>query len=140
MNFWFFKKRVSRIFKKRRFFKEDKIIFEERKAEARDLVLGRIQELNKVYNYSYKKISIKNMISRWGSCSRNGNLSFNYRLVLLPPNLVDYVIVHELCHLGEFNHSRDFWNLVARTFPDYQKLKEELKMGSISRALGGIYL
>ncbi|MEK7192929.1 MAG: M48 family metallopeptidase, partial [Patescibacteria group bacterium] len=135
MNFWFFKKRVSRIFKKRRFFKEDKIIFEERKAEARDLVLGRIQELNKVYNYSYKKISIKNMISRWGSCSRNGNLSFNYRLVLLPPNLVDYVIVHELCHLGEFNHSRDFWNLVARTFPDYQKLKEELKMGSISRAL-----
>ena len=135
MNFWFFKKRVSRIFKKRRFFKEDKIIFEERKAEARDLVLGRIQELNKVYNYSYKKISIKNMISRWGSCSRNGNLSFNYRPVLLPPNLVDYVIVHELCHLGEFNHSRDFWNLVARTFPDYQKLKEELKMGSISRAL-----
>lgn len=79
------------------------------------------------YTFSYKKISIKNVSSRWGSCSRKGNLNFNFRLALLPPELADYIIVHELCHLGEFNHSKKFWDLVALTIPNWQKLRNGLK-------------
>ncbi len=79
------------------------------------------------YTFLYSRISIRNQSSRWGSCSRKGNLSFNYRLALLPPRLADYIIVHELCHLGEFNHSKKFWDLVALTIPDWQKLRVELK-------------
>jgi len=72
-------------------------------------------------------VSIRNQKTRWGSCSRQKNLSFSYRLFLLPPRFCDYVIVHELCHLKEMNHSPKFWALVARTFPDYKKLRREMK-------------
>lgn len=95
---------------------------------ARELVEERLKHFQKLYAVVWKRLSIRNQKTRWGSCSRKGSLSFNYRLLLLPAHLRDYVIVHELCHLLELNHSKRFWALVAQTFPDYKKLRRELKL------------
>lgn len=100
------------------------------KEVARALVHERLLHWNAQYQYSYGRVAIRDSKSRWGSCSRKRNLNFNYRLALLPQHLVDYVIVHELCHLEEFNHSRAFWILVAKTIPDWKKSRRELRAHS----------
>lgn len=100
----------------------------ELKEAARKFVLERLGKLNKYYNFKYKKIAIRNQKTRWGSCSSQGNLNFNYKILLLPQTHADYILVHELCHLKEFNHSRRFWNLVAQTIPNYQKIIEDLRI------------
>lgn len=97
------------------------------KEAARKLVQERIEKWNDYYDFKFNRIFIKNQKTRWGSCSTNRNLSFNYKIILLPRHLADYIIVHELCHLKEFNHSKRFWNLVAQTFPDHEKLVAQLK-------------
>ena len=94
---------------------------------ARVLVLARLYELNAHYGFSYNRVAIRNQKSCWGSCSAKKNLNFNYKLLFLFPDLRDYVIVHELCHLKELNHSHRFWQLVARTCPLYRIHKRELK-------------
>ncbi|MDR3628564.1 MAG: M48 family metallopeptidase, partial [Ignavibacteriaceae bacterium] len=76
------------------------------------------------------KVTIRNQKTRWGSCSARGNLSFNFNLVRYRKEIIDYVIVHELCHLKEMNHSNKFWNLVEKICPDYKALRRELKKGS----------
>lgn len=96
------------------------------KGRAKELILSKIERWNRIYNYSFNSIRIKNMTTRWGSCSIKGNLNFNYKLLFVPEELLDYVIVHELCHLKEFNHSKNFWKLVERTIPEYKKIKKEL--------------
>ncbi len=102
--------------------------FERLKLEATTLIRDRVAELGAFYNLYPKKIRIRHITSRWGSCSAEGMLSFSYRLLLLPEHLRDYVIVHELCHLKEFNHSQKFWGHVAIKFPLYRELRRELKM------------
>lgn len=99
-----------------------------RKKDAHRLVKEKITEFNQIYNFSYQKFIIRNQKSRWGSCSSRGILNFNYKLVFLPEHLTDYLIVHELCHLKEMNHSRRFWNEVARSIPDYQSRRRALKI------------
>ncbi len=94
---------------------------------TKNLVLERLEYYRQFYGFSFKKIAVRDQKSRWGSCSSRGNLNFNYRLSLLPPELADYIIVHELCHLQEMNHSRSFWQLVAQTQPNYKHLKKALK-------------
>jgi predicted metal-dependent hydrolase len=98
------------------------------RAQALQLIEERLEYFKHIYPAQWKRVSIRNQKTRWGSCSRAGNLSFNYRLLLLPPHLRDYIIVHELCHLVEMNHSQHFWALVARTFPDYKNLRKELRL------------
>lgn len=98
-----------------------------RKEQARAFVLRRIAILNAHYCFRCAAVHIRNQRMRWGSCSRKGNLSFHYRILFLPPHLADYLIVHELCHLKEFNHSPRFWNLVAQIFPEYKKLRTALR-------------
>ena len=98
----------------------------ENKERARELVHARLAYWNQFYNLPYKRVAIRNQHSRWGSCSTKQNLNFNYRIVFLPPLLADYIIVHELCHLAEFNHSATFWGHVAKTLPDYLERKAEL--------------
>ncbi len=97
------------------------------KNDAHVLVEKKIEKFNKIYKFKFNKINIKNQKTRWGSCSKKGNLNFNYKIVLLPEKLADYIVVHELCHLGQFNHSNKFWNLVAKAIPDYLNNKEDLK-------------
>lgn len=97
------------------------------KERARGLVQGKVEEFCKMYGFKAGKVSVRNQRTRWGSCSKKGNLNFNYKIALLPEKLADYIVVHEVCHLGEFNHSRNFWNLVARAAPDYLQLRAELK-------------
>lgn len=101
--------------------------FETHKKEALRIVKERLLYFNKEYGYTWNNVSIKNVSSRWGSCSKKGNLNFSYKVVLLPPSLRDYIVVHELCHLGQFNHSSTFWGLVEKTMPDYKILRKELQ-------------
>jgi predicted metal-dependent hydrolase len=111
----------------RLFYGSSQIQYRKLKNSAREIALQKIGEFNGYYGFSYSRISIRNQKTRWGSCSRNGTLNYNYKIALLPKKYADYIIVHELCHLGEFNHSRRFWDLVARTVPDYKDIRKELK-------------
>lgn len=97
------------------------------KNEVEIFVQDRVNYFNQFYNFNYNRICIRNHKSKWGSCSNKGNLNFNYRILFLPPNLADYIIVHEMCHLGEMNHSAKFWQLVAKVVPEHKKHRRELK-------------
>jgi hypothetical protein len=99
------------------------------KKQAKELAAWKLRMFNEAYGFSYKKISIRNQKTRWGSCSQKGTLSYNYKIALLPEKHADYIIVHELCHLKEFNHSRRFWELVSKTIPDCKTLRKELRRG-----------
>lgn len=101
--------------------------YERYKEQARALVHAKILQFNAHYQYPLKKIFIKNSRSRWGSCSSKGNLNFNYRILFLRPELQDYLIAHELSHLGSFTHSPEFWALVVETIPNYKKLRYEIR-------------
>lgn len=91
------------------------------------VVHARLAFFNTFYQLPVRKVFIKSLKSRWGSCSERGNLNFNYLVVFLPPNLQDYLIVHELCHLREFNHSPAFWAEVAKTIPNFRERRAQLR-------------
>ena len=112
--------------------KKSQLEYVAHKKAASNLVQSRLDHFNTIYGFTYNRVSIRNQRTRWGSCSRKGNLNFSYKVVLLPPALVDYIVVHELCHLGEFNHSRNFWDLVARTMPNHRELRVQLRAASAS--------
>ena len=78
-------------------------------------------------NVQYGRITIRNQKTRWGSCSSKGNLNFDCLLMLAPDEVVDYVVIHELCHLIEMNHSKAFWKQVELMMPDYKKHRKWLK-------------
>ncbi|NLC30732.1 MAG: M48 family metallopeptidase [Candidatus Moranbacteria bacterium] len=101
--------------------------YQKEKRRAQKIIKERVSYLGRLYGFEFKKISIRSQRTRWGSCSQAGNLNFNYKLIYLPDKIIDYVIVHELCHLDEFNHSRRFWFLVSEIIPDYRILRRELK-------------
>jgi predicted metal-dependent hydrolase len=112
--------------------KAENLKYKEYKNVAQKMAEEKVAKFNQVYNFKYNNISIRNQKTRWGSCSRKGNLNFNYKIALIPEHLADYIIVHEICHLGQMNHSRNFWALVAKTIPDHKKLRAQLrKMGSL---------
>ncbi len=79
-------------------------------------------------NVKFNRISIRDTSSRWGSCSSNKNLSFSWRLILAPKYVLEYVVIHELCHLIEMNHSKNFWQLVVTLCPDYRNAISWLKI------------
>ncbi len=95
--------------------------------KALTLVQERLQHFNKIYGFTYFKIAIKNQRTRWGSCTRTGNLNFNYKIALLSPEVADYLVVHELCHRKEMNHSPQFWGLVSKTIPEHARLRKALR-------------
>ena len=97
------------------------------KEQTRVLVTNAIEKYNKFYQFEYNQIRIKNTKSRWGSCSEGKNLNFSYRLIYMPSYMAEYIVVHELCHLQEMNHSKNFWKLVEQTVLDYKKIEKQLK-------------
>lgn len=97
------------------------------KEAAMKLAEEKVRKLNGFYGFRVNRIVVRNQKTRWGSCSKNGNLSFNFRIALLPEYMVDYIVVHELCHLGQMNHSQKFWDLVSKTVPNYFAIRKELK-------------
>ncbi len=103
------------------------IIEKRYKKNARILFTKRVEFYHAITGGNYTSITIRDQKSRWGSCSSRGTLSFNYRLVFAPPKVLDYVVVHELCHLTHMNHSKDFWNMVAEVMPEYKQYKNWLK-------------
>lgn len=107
--------------------------YREMKEVARERIVERVMWYATHYRVTYQSLSIRNQKSRFGSCSARGHLSFNYRLIYLPAPLLDYVVAHEVCHLRELNHSRNFWALVAETIPDFQDKKQQLQ--AFSRTL-----
>ena len=91
------------------------------------VIPDRVRHFAPMVGVTYGRITIRNQRSRWGSCSGKGNLNFNCLLMLTPSFCLDYVVVHELCHRLEMNHSPAFWAQVERVLPDYRKSRDWLK-------------
>ena len=99
----------------------------EARRAVRELIAMLIDEEAAELGVEPKRVQIRDQRSRWGSCSTTGTLSFNWRLVLAPFEVLDYIVVHELCHVREMNHSKRFWALVSATIPDYVACRKELR-------------
>jgi len=95
--------------------------------EAQQMILSRVSYWNQFYGYAYNRVVIRNQKRCWGSCTSLKNLNFSYKILFLPDNLRDYIIVHELCHLQELNHGKEFWNLVEQCIPAYRESIKHLK-------------
>lgn len=95
---------------------------------AKQYFTERVAKLNEEhYGFKYRDIRVKNQMTRYGSCSSKGNLNFNWKVIMAPAEVVDYLLAHELSHLGQMNHSAKFWALVARACPQYEKHRKWLK-------------
>ena len=110
------------------------------KNAARKIILESLDFFARLYGVRYRKVAIRNQRSKWGSCSKARNLNFNYKVALLPKDQRDYVVVHELCHLIEFNHSRRFWAEVARTIPNYKELRMKVKSVDLRQMFVAIFM
>lgn len=97
------------------------------KDRTRLLIQQRLRYFAPLVGVTYGKVTIRHQRTRWGSCSGKGNLNFNCLLALTPPEVLDYVVVHELCHRKELNHSSRFWEAVGSILPDYAVSRKWLK-------------
>lgn len=95
--------------------------------QAKEYLTQRLCELSHQTQLIFQKVIIRGQLTRWGSCSSSGNIALNYKLLFLPPNLVDYILIHELCHTKHMNHSKRFWSLVAKHCQDWQKQRDEIR-------------
>ena len=130
--FYFFRKRLKRkVRKSPGVLAKEKLNrkkYLENKEQARALILQRLEYFNSFYNFKYNLVSVRDQKTRWGSCSSKGNLNFNYKILFLEPDLADYIIVHELCHLKEMNHGVNFWQQVELQCPDYKLKMSRLRL------------
>jgi predicted metal-dependent hydrolase len=97
------------------------------KKEAEDILASRIELLANHYNLHYSGVHFKKLKTRWGSCNNKHFITLNVYLLMLPQELIDYVILHELAHTKFLNHSKDYWDLMAKILPDYKARRKELK-------------
>lgn len=102
--------------------------------QAESLIKNRVDELCPRLGVSYNRLNVRAAKTRWGSCSWKGNLNFNWKLMMAPEPVIDYVIIHELAHLKEMNHSKDFWKLVAEHCPGWRKHRQWLKEHEVELA------
>ena len=119
-------KKVSERKGQNRLAEEDKLLFSEKelarlKKEARELLTAKTAFFAEKMGVTYENITIRDQKTRWGSCSSKGNLNFNWRLILMPEPVLDYVVVHELAHRKEMNHSKRFYQVVEAAMPDYRQ-------------------
>lgn len=97
------------------------------RARAREVLEDRVERFARRMGLTVRAVRITDAKERWGSCSASGTLNFAWRLVMAPPGIIDYVVVHELAHLVELNHSRLFWDCVARILPDHRTRRRWLR-------------
>ena len=103
--------------------------------QAKKVIAGRVKAYADLYGFEYRKVNITNAQTRWGSCSPRGSLNFSWRLVMAPVPVIDYVVVHELVHINEKNHSRRFWDKVQNILPGYSQQVQWLKSNGHSLRL-----
>ena len=106
--------------------------------QARRYLPGRVRHFAPLVGVTYGNITIRCQKTRWGSCSAKGNLNFNLLLMLAPPEVIDYIVVHELCHRKEMNHSPKFWAEVEKILPDYRQQELWLKTNGGAMIARGI--
>ena len=94
---------------------------------ALERIRRRLDEYAPRLGVRYGRVAVRDQRSRWGSCSQKGNLNFNWKLIMAPEEALTYVVIHELCHLIEFNHSPRFWRLVEGQMPEYECWKKWLE-------------
>jgi len=127
----FIKKHESWIAKKLEKSKKNKSLSSEEiynlKLKAYNYIPIRVKKLASKYNFKFNKIRITSAKTRWWSCSYKKNLNFSYRLMKLPPDIIDYIIIHELAHLKHMNHSKKFWNCVESMMDNYKEKEKFLK-------------
>jgi predicted metal-dependent hydrolase len=104
------------------------------RTQAEHYISKRVPELSERCGISYRKVTVRSQKTRWGSCSQKGNLSLNWKLIIAPPEVIDYVITHELLHMIEMNHSRRFWKLVDEYCPAWRDHKKWLRKTSLRLA------
>lgn len=97
------------------------------KKQAKQIFLERINYLQQVMKINPKSVKLSNSSGRWGACNSRGSITINWRVVMLSPECIDYVLVHEMCHLVEMNHSKRFWGLVATFLPNFNDLRKSIK-------------
>lgn len=97
------------------------------KAKTKEIVLDRVKHFSSIMGLSPKRVSVNSAKKRFGSCSAEGNINFSFRLCLYPNEVIDYVVVHELAHLKELNHSRRFWAIVEKYIPNYKEIKKQFR-------------
>lgn len=90
------------------------------RSQAHNKILQSVRKYSLIFGFTYGKIRIKDTVSRWGSCSREGNLNFNWRIIMAPSEVIDYLVIHETAHLQELNHSGAFWGIVKKRCPEYR--------------------
>ncbi|MBC2580185.1 M48 family metallopeptidase [Clostridium sp. DJ247] len=95
--------------------------------KAMDILSERTKIYSELIEVRPKKIIIKDQKTIWGSCSSKGNLNYNYRIIMAPMEIIDYIVVHELCHLVHMNHSKEYWNTVKLVLLDYERRRQWLK-------------
>ena len=100
-------------------------------SRASEILLQRAKRYSELLSLVPTKILVRNQQKRWGSCSRSGILRFNWRTALAPISIIDYVVVHEICHLKEKNHSGEFWKQVSLVIPNYKKRRQWLRDNSV---------
>ena len=102
------------------------------KDKAQYIIANRIEKYLKLIDYKPHEIKIRDQKIRWGSCTKDGKLIFNWRIIMAPISAIDYVIVHELCHLKEPTHSTKFWDMIESLFPYYKKWKDWLRVNGLN--------
>lgn len=118
------KKRLREQYREQALSKEE---LQELATQAMTLIPQKVRYYAQIIGVTYGRITIWNQRTRWGSCSGKGNLNFNCMLLLMPEEVLDYVVVHELCHRKEMNHSARFWEEVEKILPDYRQRRKWLK-------------
>ena len=138
MPFYIIRRRIRRIARRRRKARKapDRPDYLARKESARQLAISRLEYFASEYSkidpsfavsMKYNRVAIRNQRGRWGSCTSRRNLNFNYRILDLAPELRDYIIVHELCHLKELHHGKAFWDLVSLAIPQARELNRQAR-------------
>ncbi len=113
----------------------EKILERWYRQQAKAVITGSLEYYRAQMNLDYNELTIKDQKTRWGSCSSQGNLNFSWRLILAPKEVLDYVVVHELAHLVEMNHSDRFWAVVWRYYPEYKKQVKWLRENGVGLRL-----